>query len=52
MLADTTGRVLTVTVVVAVEAGIKLTAFVTPLFHEYVKAPLPLRVAGEPAHTD
>ena len=68
MLADTTGSALTVTVVVAVpvqpcklvpvtvyvavETGVKATAFVTPLFQEYVKAPLPLRVIGEPAHTD
>jgi hypothetical protein len=31
---------------------VKATAFVTPLFHEYVEAPEPLKVTWVPAHTD
>jgi hypothetical protein len=38
-----------VTVYVCVFAGVKVTPFVTPLFQEYVVAPEPLKVTGEPA---
>jgi hypothetical protein len=37
-----------VTVYVCVFAGVKVTPFVTPLFQEYVVAPEPLKVTGEP----